>query len=52
MIELTGSVTGISIRRNVSDDVIQKVVLEVFGDTRALHELLKKPVKITIEESK
>lgn len=48
--DLTGSITEIKARHSASGDIVQSLRLEVFGDFGELQLLLKKPLKITMEE--
>lgn len=50
MLNLTGSIKQIKSHINASDDAVQLLTLEVFGDFSGLHELMKKPLKISLEE--
>lgn len=47
---LKGSITQIKARRTVGGDTVQTVTFEVFGDFSKLHELIDKPLDITIKE--
>ena len=51
MIELTGSIRRITIKRSASEDITKTLTLEVFGPVEALNDLLEKPVKITVESA-
>jgi hypothetical protein len=50
--ELHGSIKSLKARVNISGDAPQTVTLEVFGDFAGMHQLLKKSLKITLEEEK
>jgi len=51
MIELTGSIRRITIKRDVAGDLVKTVVLEVFGPVEQLNDLLQKPIKIAVEDA-
>lgn len=49
MNQLRGTVTRITVKKNVSSDLVQTVVMEVYGDITWLHSLMDSPLKITVE---
>jgi len=51
--EIQGSITQIKWRINAAGDSINTLTIEVHGDdVPKLHEYLKKPIEITIQEAK
>ena len=55
MIKLPASLESVKTRKNVSDDILQTIVLNVWGSAEQigkLNELYKRPLTITIEETK
>jgi hypothetical protein len=50
-IELSGSIKRIGSRLDVSNDVVNTIVLEIFGDMDKVSKILKCPLSITLETS-
>jgi hypothetical protein len=50
-IELSGSIKRIGSRLDVSNDVVNTIVLEIFGDMDKVSKILKCPLAITLETS-
>lgn len=48
--ELNGSIIEIKARQYVSGDTVQTIKLEVHGDFALLHQLMRKPIKINLQE--
>lgn len=48
--KLKGTLTQLKVRVNASGEEVQSLFLEVFGDVRALHTLIKKPLDIELKE--
>lgn len=46
--ELRGTLRRITVKRNISEDIVQTIVFEVHGDTSGLHQLLDAPLAITV----
>lgn len=49
-LQLRGSLNHIKSRVTASGDEVNVISVEVFGDIRSLHDLLKKPLLIDLRE--
>lgn len=50
-IELSGSIKRIGSRLDVSNDIVNTIVLEIYGDMDRVSKILKAPLQITLETS-
>lgn len=54
MLKLKASLEAVKTRKNVTDDIVQTIVFNIFGDAKEigeLNEFYRKPLIITIEET-